>query len=151
VVFITGRGDIPTTVSAMKAGAVSFLPKPVGSEELLAAIREAVTKDAAARSAYGERADIEARLHRLTPREREVLELVAAGLLNKQIAARLGTAEKTIKVHRGRLLEKMQVRSAVGLARLLGRAPDLVAAREDTRATRATSAVASDATSRAAF
>jgi FixJ family two-component response regulator len=126
VVFITGKGDIPMTVTAMKAGAVSFLPKPVRREDLLAAVREALWKDAQARAMYEERAEIATRFHTLTPRERQVLQLVAAGMLNKQIAAKLGAAEKTIKVHRGRLLEKMHVRSAAALVGLLGRAPDLI-------------------------
>lgn len=120
VIFVTGKGDIPVTVSAMKAGAVSFLAKPVRREELLGAIREAIEKDASSRESFRRHTEIATRLQSLTPREHQVLELVASGLLNKQIAAQLGTAEKTIKVHRGRLLRKMQVRSAVALAGLLG-------------------------------
>lgn len=121
IIFVTGRGDIPTTVEAMKAGAVSFLPKPVRRQQLVAAVREAIAKDAAARVKRSRATELETRLGRLTPREREVLNLVAAGLRSKQIAARLGTAEKTVKVHRGRLFEKMEVRSATALVSLLAR------------------------------
>ena len=122
IVFITGRGDIPTTVQAMKAGAVSFLPKPVQRAELVAAVREALLKDGAARAERCAREDLGRRLASLTPRERQVLDLVASGMLNKQIAAELGAAEKTIKVHRGRIMEKMQVRTAVALVGLLSHA-----------------------------
>ena len=122
IVFITGQGDIPTTVQAMKAGAVSFLPKPVQRAELVAAVREALLKDATARAQRCAQEDLGRRLASLTPRERQVLDLVASGMLNKQIAAELGAAEKTIKVHRGRVMEKMQVRTAVALVGLLSRA-----------------------------
>jgi FixJ family two-component response regulator len=122
IVFITGQGDIPTTVQAMKAGAVTFLAKPVKRIELLAAVREALAKDATTRARNREHQDITRRLASLTPRERQVLDLVATGLLNKQIAAELGAAEKTIKVHRGRIMEKMQVRTATALVGLLSRA-----------------------------
>lgn len=122
IVFITGQGDIPTTVQAMKAGAVSFLSKPVRRAELVAVVREALLKDAAARAQRCAHADLGRRLASLTPRERQVLDLVASGMLNKQIAAELGAAEKTIKVHRGRIMEKMQVRTAVALVGLLSRA-----------------------------
>jgi len=122
IVFVTGRGDIPTTVQAMKAGAVTFLSKPVQRAELVAAVREALLLDAAGRAQHREREDLVRRLASLTPRERQVLELVATGMLNKQIAAELGAAEKTIKVHRGRIMEKMQVRTATALVGLLSRA-----------------------------
>jgi FixJ family two-component response regulator len=122
IVFVTGQGDIPTTVQAMKAGAVSFLSKPVQRAELVAAVREALARDAAGRAQHRERKDLVRRLASLTPRERQVLELVATGMLNKQIAAELGAAEKTIKVHRGRIMEKMQVRTATALVGLLSRA-----------------------------
>jgi len=122
IVFVTGQGDIPTTVQAMKAGAVTFLSKPVRRTELVAAVREALLRDAIGRAQHREREDLVRRLASLTPRERQVLELVATGMLNKQIAAELGAAEKTIKVHRGRIMEKMQVRTATALVGLLSRA-----------------------------
>jgi FixJ family two-component response regulator len=122
IVFITGQADIPTIVQAMKAGAVSFLSKPVRRAELVAAVQEAILRDAHGRAEHRERRDVERRLARLTPRERQVLDLVATGMLNKQIAAELGAAEKTIKVHRGRIMEKMQVRTATALVGLLSRA-----------------------------
>lgn len=121
-VFVTGQGDIATTVQAMKAGAVTFLSKPVQRAELVAAVREALVRDAVGRAQHREREDLVRRLASLTPRERQVLELVATGMLNKQIAAELGAAEKTIKVHRGRIMEKMQVRTATALVGLLSRA-----------------------------
>jgi FixJ family two-component response regulator len=121
-VFVTGQGDIPTTVQAMKAGAVTFLSKPVQRAELVAAVREALLRDAMGRAQHREREDLVRRLASLTPRERQVLDLVAIGMLNKQIAAELGAAEKTIKVHRGRIMEKMQVRTATALVGLLSRA-----------------------------
>ena len=121
IVFITGQGDIPTTVQAMKAGAVGFLSKPVQRAELVAAVGEAILKDATGRAHNREQEDLTRRLASLTPRERQVLDLVASGMLNKQIAAELGAAEKTIKVHRGRIMEKMQVRTAVALVGLLSR------------------------------
>jgi FixJ family two-component response regulator len=122
IIFLTGRGDIPTTVRAMKAGAVDFLTKPVEADRLVDAIRAALEKDRLARQARGEREGIEQRLARLTPRELEVLRHVIAGRLNKQIAAALGTAEKTVKVHRGRLMTKLAVRSVAELVRIAGMA-----------------------------
>jgi FixJ family two-component response regulator len=119
IVFITARGDMPTTVQAMKAGAVTFLSKPVRSAELVAAVREAMEKDAEMRLQRSARHEVLQRLATLTPREGQVLELVATGLLNKQIAGELGASEKTIKVHRGRLMAKMHVRTAAALVRLL--------------------------------
>ena len=122
IVFVTGQGDIPTTVQAMKAGAVSFLSKPVHRAELVAAVQEAILRDAEGRAQHREHEELVRRLASLTPRERQVLELVATGMHNKQIAAELGAAEKTIKVHRGRIMEKMQVRTATALVGLLSRA-----------------------------
>lgn len=122
IVFITGQGDIPTTVQAMKAGAVTFLSKPVPSAELVAAISEALARDAQQRAERCEWLELSKRLASLTPREHQVLDLVATGLLNKQIAARLGAAEKTIKVHRRRIMQKMQARTATALVGLLSRA-----------------------------
>ncbi len=121
IVFITGQGDIPMSVQAMKAGAVSFLSKPVRRADLVAAVHEAIGKDQAIRTLQNERRSIRERLESLTPRERQVLDLVTTGMLNKQIAAELGAAEKTIKVHRGRVMGKMQVRSAAALVNLLSR------------------------------
>lgn len=126
IVFITGRGDIPTSVRAMKGGAVDFLTKPVNDEELLAAVRNAVEMDRLARAAQAELAGLNLRLATLTPREREVLAHVVTGRLNKQIAGDLGTVEKTIKVHRARVMEKMAAPSLAELVRIaerLGIAP----------------------------
>ena len=122
IIFVTGQGDIPTSVRAMRAGAVDFLTKPVSSEALLAAVSRARQLDAQIRAARNETASIEARLARLTPREREVLTHVVAGRLNKQIAGDLGTVEKTIKVHRGRMMSKLGVRTVQDLVRLAERA-----------------------------
>jgi len=119
IVFITGRGDMSTAVEGMRLGAVSFLPKPVSRASLVVALREALSKDASTRVHDAERQRVRELLSSLTPREAQVLELVARGLLNKQIAGALGTAEKTVKVHRGRLMHKMQVKSAAALVQLL--------------------------------
>ena len=119
IVFITGRGDMTTAVEGMRLGAVSFLPKPVSRAALVSALREAMSKDADTRVHHAERERVRSLLSSLTPRESQVLELVARGLLNKQIAGALGTAEKTVKVHRGRLMHKMQVKSAAALVQLL--------------------------------
>jgi len=119
IVFITGRGDMTTAVEGMRRGAVSFLPKPVSRASLVLALREALSKDASTRVHDAERHRVRELLNSLTPREAQVLELVARGLLNKQIAGALGTAEKTVKVHRGRLMHKMQVKSAAALVQLL--------------------------------
>jgi FixJ family two-component response regulator len=121
IVFVTGHGDIPSSVRAMKAGAVDFLTKPVMDDDLLRAVAEALARDELERE---ERADLDAlraRVATLTPRERQVMKFVAQGLLNKQIAARLGTAEKTVKVHRGRVMRKMQVKSLADLVRAVER------------------------------
>jgi FixJ family two-component response regulator len=122
IVFITGYGDIPMSVRAMKAGAVDFLPKPFGEEALLDAISRALRK--ADEDSTGRAASQEAkkRLSGLTPREHEVLLHVLAGELNKQIAAALGISEKTIKVHRGRVMHKMRVQSVADLVRLCEKA-----------------------------
>ena len=119
IIFLTGHGDIDSGVSAMKLGASDFLSKPVDEARLLAAIEVALARNRAERSAHAERHGIAARLASLTPREHEVMELVIEGLLNKQIAAALGTVEKTVKVHRARVMQKMQVRSVTALVRLV--------------------------------
>jgi FixJ family two-component response regulator len=120
IIFITGKGDIPTSVRAMKAGAIDFLPKPVRGEELLRAIDSAREEDTKNRGIQAELASIQAKIATLTPREREVLTHVIAGRL--QIAGALGTVEKTIKVHRGRMMEKLGVRSVADLVRLAEKA-----------------------------
>jgi RNA polymerase sigma factor (sigma-70 family) len=115
IVFITGHGDIPTSVTAMKAGAVDFLAKPFQADDLIRAIGEAIASAAESQSEDFEREELEQRYETLTPREREVMVLVVRGLPNKRIATELGTVEKTIKVHRGRVMSKMQVRSVAEL------------------------------------
>ncbi len=122
VIFLTGHGDVPKSVEAMKSGAADFLTKPVDDEVLLAAVRRAVETDRAGRESRRERAEIRERLGTLTPREREVMEGVVAGRLNKQIANDLRIAEKTVKVHRGRVMEKMAASSVAQLVRLADRA-----------------------------
>ena len=118
VVFLTGHADVQTSVAAMKAGAADFLTKPVEEDRLLAAVSRAVEQSVAAQEADRERIAFLARLARLTPRERQVGALVIQGLLNKQIAGELGTAEKTVKVHRARVMEKMRAGSVAELVRL---------------------------------
>ncbi|MCG3149084.1 MAG: Response regulator protein TmoT [Verrucomicrobiae bacterium] len=118
IIFLTGHGDIPMSVRAMKRGAIDFLTKPVRDEDLLKAIRAALVADQSRRQAQAELAGIRHRLATLTTREREVLEHVLAGQLNKQIAEDLGIVEKTIKVHRGRMMEKMGVTSVAELVHL---------------------------------
>jgi FixJ family two-component response regulator len=118
VVFLTGHGDVPTCAQAMKRGAVDFLLKPLDADELLAAIVRAVARHADEQARCRERDGIAGRVGRLSVREREVMELVIQGSLNKQIAANLGIAEKTVKVHRARVMEKMEVRSVAELVHL---------------------------------
>jgi FixJ family two-component response regulator len=122
IVFLSGRGDIAATVQAMKHGATNFLTKPVDDTKLLAAIQEALAAGARRHRSHAERDHIARCLETLTERERQVLELVVAGRLNKQIAAELGTVEKTIKFHRANLMRKMGVRSVAELAKLAERA-----------------------------
>jgi FixJ family two-component response regulator len=122
IIFLTGKGDIPTSVRAMRAGAIDFLTKPVNDDSLLAAISRAEKDDARVRGANAELDSINARFAVLTPREHEVMTHVIAGRLNKQIAGDLGTVEKTIKVHRGRVMEKLGVRSVADLVRLAEKA-----------------------------
>ena len=122
IVFLTGRGDIAKSVQAMKHGAADFLTKPVDDTELIAAIHEALARDQALRRAHLEQERVAKCLATLTERERQVLEQIVAGRLNKQIAAELGTAEKTIKFHRGNLMRKMGVRVVADLVRLAERA-----------------------------
>jgi FixJ family two-component response regulator len=121
IIFLTGNADVPSSVRAMKAGAIDFLVKPVKRDQLLAAINRALELDAVNRQDHDDRKVIDGRLEKLTPREREVLTYVVAGRLNKQIAADLGTVEKTIKVHRGRVMTKLGVRSVAELVRLTER------------------------------
>ncbi len=121
VVFLTGRGDIPMSVRAMKAGASDFLTKPVEREALLAAVRRALERGRASVRERREASDLRRRLASLTPRERDVLEGVVDGRLNKQIAGDLGISEKTVKFHRGRLMEKMAASSLAELVQLAGR------------------------------
>jgi FixJ family two-component response regulator len=116
VVFLTGHGDVHSSVRAMKAGAVDFLTKPVTGDELVEAVRRAIALDESARASRRQTRDLRSRYARLTPREREVFALVARGLLNKQIAGELGMAERTVKAHRGRVMEKMELQSVAELA-----------------------------------
>jgi FixJ family two-component response regulator len=118
IIFITGHGDIPMSVKAMKEGAVDFLPKPVKDKDLLNAIEQALARADHDLREQKELEYVQRRLKTLTPREREVMTLVVRGLLNKQIAFELGTVEKTVKVHRARVMEKMEVQSLADLVRL---------------------------------
>jgi FixJ family two-component response regulator len=121
IVFLTGRGDIPSTVRAMKAGAVEFLTKPVKPRELVAAIEEAIERGRASQGVRHELDTLRARYETLTPREREVLGLVAGGLLNKQIAGELEASERTVKFHRAHIMKKMRAESLAELARMVER------------------------------
>jgi FixJ family two-component response regulator len=118
IIFLTGHGDIPKSVRAMKAGAVEFLTKPFRAQELLDAVRQALVRDGEFRKQRADTLELRERLGTLTPRERQVLALVVAGLLNKQIAGELGTTEVTIKAHRGRVMRKMQAASLADLVRM---------------------------------
>ena len=120
IVFITGHGDIPTSVRAIKAGAVDFLTKPFREADLMRAIHVAIAQDRDARRKRAELAELNQRLSRLTPREREVLPLVVSGLLNKQAAAELGISEITIQIHRGKIMKKMGAGSLAELVRMAG-------------------------------
>jgi len=122
IIFLTGHGDIPMSVRAIKAGAVDFLTKPCNDADLLAAIGLALCKDREARRERLTQAHLQSLFASLTPRERQVLALVAAGRLNKQIAADLGTCEQTVKVHRARVMEKLRVKSLADLVRLAEKA-----------------------------
>ena len=121
IIFVTGHGDIPTTVRAMKAGAVEFLTKPYRRQTLVDAVRAAVDRDRATRRERLEATALRERYEQLTPREREVMAFVVGGLLNKQIAGELATAERTIKFHRAHIMEKMQAASLAELVRMAGR------------------------------
>jgi len=121
IVFVTGHGDIPMSVRAMKAGAVEFLTKPFRDQDLLDAIHVALERDRARREEEQERIQLQQRFELLTRRERDVLWMVGSGMLNKQIAAQLGTAENTVKVHRRRAMEKMEARSLAELIRMIER------------------------------
>lgn len=118
IVFITGHGDVPMCASAMKAGAVDFLTKPVDEEELLGSVSRALERSVAVAVEAAERASARERMALLTPREVEVMQRVITGALNKQIADDLGAAEKTIKIHRGRVMKKMDVASVADLVRV---------------------------------
>ena len=118
IIFITGHGNIPMSVRAMKAGAVEFLTKPFPDEDLLNAIQESLERDDFARRQQAEIAELRARYELLTAREREVMALVVSGLLNKQAAAELGVSEVTIKVHRGQVMQKMRAASLADLVRM---------------------------------
>jgi len=118
IVFITGHGDIPMTVKAMKSGAVEFLTKPLRDQELLDAIQQALERDRVTREQQNEIDNLRERYATLTAREREVMSLVASGMLNKQIGSELGASETTIKIHRGRVMEKMQAGSFAELVRM---------------------------------
>jgi FixJ family two-component response regulator len=122
IIFITGHGNIPMSVQAMKKGAVDFLTKPFDDEELLEAVKKAIEKDRKAKAEQAEMHDALRRIEQLTPREHEILRYVITGMLNKQIALMLDIAEKTVKIHRGRIMEKLCVDSVADLVRLAEKA-----------------------------
>jgi len=119
IVFVTGHGDIPMSVRAMKAGAIEFLTKPYRDQDLLDAVRIALEQDRARREQERDLTDLQQRFDSLTPREQEVISMVVSGMLNKQIAGELGTAENTVKVHRSRAMEKMHAQSFADLVRMI--------------------------------
>jgi FixJ family two-component response regulator len=133
LVFITGHGDIPMCAQAMKAGAVDFLRKPFRDDELLECVQKALSRSAEQRCRSAERDNARCLLDLLTPREFEVMQLVITGILNKQIAGELGTAEKTVKVHRGRMMQKLRVSSVAELVRLVEKAGIASATRHETK------------------
>jgi FixJ family two-component response regulator len=121
IVFMTGHGDIPMTVEAMKAGAVGFLPKPFRNQDLIDAIKEGLNRDREAREKFAEAQDLQKRYESLTAREKEVFALVTTGALNKQIAHQLGTSERTVKAHRAQVVIKMHADSVAELVRMADR------------------------------
>jgi len=122
IIFLSAHGNVPTTAEAMKKGAVDFLAKPVDGGDLLEAIRLAVATDAESRADRAERAAVEKRMSELTPREHEVMTFVITGMLNKQVARQLGISEETVKIHRGRVMQKLGIRSVAELVRLCEKA-----------------------------